>query len=609
MRAVLYARCSTEEESQKNALVKQVEEAKACIHQNEWTLVDSYVESASGTTTKGRSEYNRLYEDLLKDRFDILVIKSQDRLMRSTKDWYLFLERLNSSGKRLYIYIEQKFYTSEDSLITGIKAILAEEYSRELSKKINNAHRNRQKTGGTVVLTPHAYGFRKLPDKSIALIEEEAEIKRKMYQLCAAGFGARSIENILKKEGITNRRGTSFTATDILRIIRNPLNKGTVVMNRRHYDFETKKVMRNPEEELFIYEHKVPETVPEELWEQANRQVSSRTLGRAKRGKRTVGKNAGQSSLSGKICCGLCGNLYYRDARRRYKNKNEIIREWKCRTYLEAGRNIGKYDRPQLRKITMEQVEGCDNVHLPEEKLYDLLEKNGVKAYQVDKEKIMKKMVHLLKTVLEERNLQPDIERLMRQKAQAESQMGRLVDKLLDGTLSDEVYKAKQRELEQQKGYLQGQIEKLENQKAQETVLSGRIQQIEASMQNGQIVEKATVDEMLDEVSRIVIYPTYMEIYFSVADMVGIEIPAVIDDGKLRIDYGNLFNYREQKREEREAVVEMMRENPGITAKMIAKELNCSLSGANYKIKALKKEGRIRFMGKGGIGHWEVMGE
>lgn len=166
-RAVFYARCSTEEESQKNALAKQVEEAEECIQKKGWILVDNYIESASGTTTKGRSEYNRLYEDLLIDKFDILVIKSQDRLMRSTKDWYLFLDRLNKAQKQLYIYIERKFYSAEDGLITGIKAILAEEYSRELSKKINNAHHNRQKNSGLVMLTHNAYGFKKMPDKSI----------------------------------------------------------------------------------------------------------------------------------------------------------------------------------------------------------------------------------------------------------------------------------------------------------------------------------------------------------------------------------------------------------------------------------------------------------
>ena len=47
LRAVIYARCSTEEESQIDALKKQVEEAKACVQDNGWILMDSYVESRS----------------------------------------------------------------------------------------------------------------------------------------------------------------------------------------------------------------------------------------------------------------------------------------------------------------------------------------------------------------------------------------------------------------------------------------------------------------------------------------------------------------------------------------------------------------------------------
>ena len=90
-------------------------------------------------------------------QFDIIVIKSQDRLMRNTKDWYLFLDRMQKNRKQLYIYLEHKFYTPDDALLTGIKAILAEEYSRELSKKINNAHRNRQKEGLKTNTSPLYY--------------------------------------------------------------------------------------------------------------------------------------------------------------------------------------------------------------------------------------------------------------------------------------------------------------------------------------------------------------------------------------------------------------------------------------------------------------------
>ena len=153
MRAVIYCRCSTEEECQRDALLRQAAEARECVRRLNWSLEDEYIESRSGTSTRGREQYQRLFADLLRDKFEIVVIKSQDRLMRNTRDWYIFIDRLVTSGKQLYLYLENRFYNTDDALITGIKAILAEEYSRELSRKINNAHRNRQKTGSALMLT------------------------------------------------------------------------------------------------------------------------------------------------------------------------------------------------------------------------------------------------------------------------------------------------------------------------------------------------------------------------------------------------------------------------------------------------------------------------
>lgn len=94
------------------------------------------------------------------------------------------------------------------------------------------------------MLTSNTYGYRKLPDKSLAIIEEEAQVKRKMYELCAGGLGSRCIARILREDGVQKRNGSFFTDSDIRRMIRNPVNKGTVVMNRKHYDFDTRQVVK-----------------------------------------------------------------------------------------------------------------------------------------------------------------------------------------------------------------------------------------------------------------------------------------------------------------------------------------------------------------------------
>ena len=608
LRAVFYARCSTEEESQKDALVQQVKEAEVCIKEQGWTLVDRYIESKSGTTTKGRQEYTRLYEDLLKDKFDIIVIKSQDRLMRNTKDWYLFVDRLVTEQKQLYIYIERKFYTADDALITGIKAILAEDYSRELSKKINNAHRNRQKSGGKVIMTSRVYGFQKLPDKSIALVEEEAAVKRRMYELCAANFGTRTIATILENDGVRKRDGQPFGANDILRIIKNPINKGCAVMGRLHYDFDTKKTIRTSSDEWYVYEHKVPETVSEELWERANENIRKRRSDKkAESGADVSGKNAGKYHLSGKIQCGLCGSPYYRRIRRRYKT-GEIIHEWKCRTYLETGRNTGRLDRPQLRRVQLEHVEGCDNVHLDEERLYQLLEKNCLSSYQVDKEKLTRKMIGLLKTVLKEQDLQPEIDRVKMQKKQIKEQTKKLVDKLLDGVLSDQVYTEKQKELDERLENIQAQLNRLEKQNNQKSVLKYRILNIEESLKNGDIIEKASVAGMLEE--SIVVFPTYLELHFNLSKMIGVTDMNLLPEGEqdcIRIEYDNLFNYRQGMAEEREQIVQLLIENPDYKAKDIARELDYGLSKTQYRMKVLQEEGRIQFHREGMTGYWEVL--
>ena len=610
LRAVFYARCSTEEESQKDALVQQVKEAEVCIKEQGWTLADRYIESKSGTTTKGRQEYTRLYEDLLKDKFDIIVIKSQDRLMRNTKDWYLFVDRLVTEQKQLYIYIEQKFYTADDALITGIKAILAEDYSRELSKKINNAHQNRQKSGGKVIMTSRVYGFQKLADKSIVLVEEEAAVKRRMYELCAANFGTRTIATILENDGVRKRDGQPFGANDILRMIKNPINKGCAVMGRLHYDFDTKKTIRTSSDEWYVYDHKVPKTVSEELWERANENIRKRRSDKkAESVADASGKNAGKYHLSGKIQCGLCGSPYYRRIRRRYKT-GEIIHEWKCRTYLKTGRNTGRLDRPQLRRVQLEYVEGCDNVHLDEERLYQLLEKNCLSSYQVDKEKLTRKMIGLLKTVLKEQDLQPEIDRVKMQKKQIKEQTKKLVDKLLDGVLSDQVYTEKQKELDERLENIQAQLNRLEKQNNQKSVLKYRILNIEESLKNGDIIEKASVAGMLEEIDRIVVFPTYLELHFNFSKMIGVTDMNLLPESEqecIRIEYDNLFNYRQGMAEEREQIVQLLIENPDYKAKDIARELDYGLSKTQYRMKVLQEEGRIQYRREGMTGYWEVL--
>ena len=608
-RAVIYCRCSTEEESQKDALKKQVTEAKECVAAQGWRLVDTYVESVSGTSTKGRAEYNRLFDDLATNKFDVVVIKSQDRLMRNTKDWYLFLDQMTRNAKRLYLYIERKFYSADDALISGIKAILAEDYSRELSKKINNAHKNRQSHGGKPILTGNVYGLRKTIDGSYEVIPEEAAVKVRMYELFAAGYGSRSVANILKNEGIVNRKGVPFTPANIRRMIQNPLNKGIVVMNRRHFDFDTKKIYDVPESEQYVYPGMVPAVVSDELWQKANEQIQKRSVKKNSSDKRMRGKNPGRYLFSGKIFCGVCGSPYYRRVRRAYKDQQPIY-EWKCREYLETGRKGGELSRPQIRKVPLEEYTGCNNVHLNESELLSFLEEVFESRYRIDKEIIIEKMIDVLNSVLQENDSQSEIAAEQQRSEKIREQLNVLLDKLLEGIISDDIYKEKQKQLQSRLDDSLKKVRELEVQREKECTLKERILHIKATLKEQHLLEKATVAGMLDEITKIVIYPKHMEICFSFAKMLNLSETQLFSEDEeeiLRIEYGNRFNPCARQREKYKDVFEYIKEHPDTTARKVAEVMNLSLSAMQKRFERLKKEGKIRFVGSGGKGYWEVL--
>ncbi|BDF33776.1 hypothetical protein CE91St62_18420 [Lachnospiraceae bacterium] len=592
IRTVIYCRCSTEEESQQEALKKQVAEAKESVKANGWMLVDEYIESKSGTTAEKRKEYQRLYEDLQTDRFDVVLIKSQDRLMRNTKDWYLFIDRLVTNGKKLYMYMERKFYTTDDALITGIKAILAEEYSKDLSKKINNAHRNRQKRGESFILPPGTYGYEKLPDKSIVIVEEEAKVIQLMFHLCQS-MGCGRIAAVLADEGYRDRKGQLFQEETVRRIIRNPIRCGTVVQNKRHFDFQLKQELRMPEEEWIVHKCAVPAIVSEDTWQSANEAMDERAARyrtKAPRAKPAEGK----FHLSGKIHCGLCGGTYYRTIRKRFKNQEKII-EWKCRNYLRFGRKDNVKDGRGTRKAPIIDGAGCDNIHLEEQKLLVLLEaacEAYYNNYGIDYPQICDKAISVLEKVFIQREPAGKAKELKKRIQRQENLNHKLVDKLLDGIISDEDYKRKKTEFEERLHNLREELKACRWTEPVHTGNQERIRKIEERLK-GDLLHRVVLSEMLDSIECIEVYEDRLKIRFYHEEM--LEIPLDME-----------FAYASRKESERERIVAYMRENPSVTAKEIAEMEHVSLTTVNYRIKKLRQQGRIYFDGRGGRGQWAV---
>lgn len=519
MRAVNYCRVSTDEEAQTNSLESQIAESIEAISKNGWIHVNSYIdEGKSGTTRKRRDSYNKLLEDMERNEFDIIVVKCQDRLMRNTKEWYHFIDRLVQNGKRLYFYLENKFYSPDDALITGIRAILAEEFSRDLSKKINHAHRTRQENGSTVLITSKTWGYDK-DGKNVVINEKEAEIVRLIYTLYLQGYGSRSISKILSNKGIKSRTGNDFPEITVRRIIRNPLFKGTVVMNKRHMNFETKKTVHTDEDEWIIHEHIVPAIVDEKVWEQANEIMNQRCKLEKTEDFRMVrkGRNIGSYELSSKIYCGECGNVYWRKYRK-ISNGMKVV-EWSCSEYIKRGRkNKRKVKDKSKAKVISEG--GCDNIHIKDNDLKDILYDVAKEIYLYRKDEIIKNAMNILNEVFEEdketKLLEEEKERIMTKREL-------LLDKHLDGNISLELFKRKDEMLEKEYNIC---CRKIEEQSLKNNIISSkqeRLRNIENEIQD--ISDKdLCIHKLQEHIEKIEVFSDVIKIYFDIFEEIQVKV-------------------------------------------------------------------------------------
>lgn len=499
IKVVFYARVSTEEEKQLNALENQIQELTNYIHsQKDWVLVDKYVdEGISGTTSKGRYEYNRLYNDLLTDKFEIVVIKDQSRLMRNVLDWYLFLDRILKNRKQIYMYLDNSFYTPDNAFISGIKAMMAEEYSRDLSKKIRSAAQRSQKNG-TVYGSNRMLGYKQEHGK-LTIIEEEAEIVRQVFNWYIQGDGFRTIQRKLSDKGITSTTGTPFSLSTLKRMIKQEKYKGLLISGKRRKNFETKEFEVIPESEWTVIPNGVPAIVSEEIWNKANQCLKERCIENGLEYAKAKGSfKSNLYPLSGKIYCGKCKKVYWHEFH--LTKVNKIPREnWLCSTYKSFGSKSDK---------------GCKNRILRNDiimvKLKDIL-------FLTYSQSSVKETLDIIKQTFKTNTINP--QSALDKNVKLIKRKDKLLEMLLDEVITKDEYTEKKNKLENQIKKNNEQYEKLLAKSKNQVSVEDRLREIEkflsADFKSPKDIDDETVANIVD---KIVVNDDNIDVYLKNGD-------------------------------------------------------------------------------------------
>ena len=604
-RAVIYNRCSTEEEAQINALAIQAAESREIVHRKGWLLVDQYIESESGTTAYKRSEYQRLLEDIPSDKFDIIVIKSIDRLMRSAKDWYIFIDIVMQNQKQLYIYIDHKFYSPDDSLLTGIKAILAEDFSRELSKKIKNAHKRRQMKQTGFNITVPMFGWNKIERDVYVVNEEEAEAYRQAFALAKEGKGFYSIANIMYREGVRGKNGKRISDVQWRNMLYSPRAHGTVVLHTKEYDFEAKKEISLPESEWIYIENALPPIVSKEYQMQVIQLISDRKKKVTESGLIRDRNMTGLYDFSGKIYCAECGAVYYRTS---FLSGNHRMIEWKCSTALKYGRRTEK------------NLTGCHNRNVSEGVVRTIITENCKKYYDQlfgCEDNIAEEVIAFIQDVISRENGAKEVGRLEREWKRLEKKKEVLFQKLIEEVITDEEFKQVNLKISDEMKQLREKMNNIKRQRNEYNDYEKRLLCIKEALSHG-IIEQAKTKELITGIEKIVVYADgRLEILFNKVKMQSLFSIYCTDwkeselDGhayKMVVPYEYKNNRVEKRENMNHAILELFRTNPELMLKEVPELVGGSMSYVRTSIKELKEKGMLRYerYGNTHTGRWIV---
>ena len=103
-RVAAYARVSTEKDEQQNSYEAQIEYYTRYIKGNpEWIFAGIYSdEGITGTSIKRRDGFNKMIEDALAGKIDLIVTKSVSRFARNTVDSLTTVRKLKDKGVEVY---------------------------------------------------------------------------------------------------------------------------------------------------------------------------------------------------------------------------------------------------------------------------------------------------------------------------------------------------------------------------------------------------------------------------------------------------------------------------------------------------------------------------
>ena len=430
-----YARVSTDSEEQLTSYSSQIKYYSEKIKSNpDWDFVGVYAdEGISGTQVKNRTEFQRMIDDALNGKIDMIIAKSISRFARNTLDTLKYVRLLREHNVDIF-FEKENLHTMEldsEMFLTFYSAFAqAESESTSMNVKMGlNAKMKR----GEPVGNQNCYGYIwNEQTKKLEINEEQAEVVRLIFDLYIKRLGGRTIAHKLNEKNIPTYFGKKWSQSSINRVIRNEKYVGDL-LGQKYYTESPITHKRNlnygEKEQYYVKDHHIG-IVDRVTWDKAQEILNKRNNNKKENGRVHKTTYSLKYDFSSKIVSGHCNSTYVRREGTKRKDGTAPI-YWKCYQQVDEKRYC------EHSVVMREDV--LKNMFV---ELYNLIVKN--------KHKTKEKLLEAIKSTLKEENYQKEIDKLDIELDKLNNKLSKLVDMRLDGVIDKDIYIKKEQEIKLQ---------------------------------------------------------------------------------------------------------------------------------------------------------------
>lgn len=353
LRVCYYCRVSTDSDVQLNSLDNQLEYYENYIKSKpKWIFSGGYIEEGkTGVRVDIRPSFKKMIHDAKHNKFDLIITKEVSRFARDLEDSIHYIRELKDSGVGVFFENQNlNTFDSNSELILNIMFNLAQDESRKLSSRVKFGHRQAIENGH-VLGSSNITGYKK-DNCKLVIVENEAKFIKTLFELYSSGkYGFQKLSKKLSELGYLNKKGKLYDKDSLKRMIENPKYKGYYrAKTYEILDYRTKRRKKNSLDEQVLYKCKdgsIPAIISEELWDQANKILKSRTKGYESNNYWSGGL---KYAFSSKIYC----KEHNTNFQRSHGSKNKNRPTWSCSMYLQH--RLAACESPIIAEIDLYNI-------------------------------------------------------------------------------------------------------------------------------------------------------------------------------------------------------------------------------------------------------------